>query len=67
MGEDPSIGMALFNMLLVGAEGTVRGAAVLLPVIGLVACLTTWWRRRKTAAARSTADVRTSARPERQR
>ena len=51
MGEDPSIGMVLFNMLLVGVEGTARGAAVLLPVIGLGVGLGTWWRRKKAAAA----------------
>ncbi|MPY64226.1 hypothetical protein [Streptomyces spongiae] len=61
MGEDPSIGVVLFNTLLIGAEGTVRGAAVLLPVIGLVVCLGTWWRRKKAAAARGAADERTGA------
>lgn len=51
MGEDPSIGMVLFNMLVIGVEGTVRGATVLLPVIGLVVCLRTWGRRKKAASA----------------
>jgi hypothetical protein len=53
LGEDPSIGVVLFNMLIVGVEGTVRGATVLLPVIGLVVCLRIRWRRKKAASARA--------------
>lgn len=43
--------MVLFNILVIGVEGTVRGATVLIPVIGLVVCLRTWWRRRKEGSA----------------